>query len=142
INRHIKNHHIDLRLSSNLKEIVSDESGRVKSVILEETGEEIPCDFVGLTVGVSPNIDFIKESNIETNKGVLVNRYLETNITDVYAIGDCAEQRQAIGNRPTIEAVWYTGRMMGEVLAQTICGNKMAYNPGHWFNSAKFFDIE
>lgn len=142
INRHIKNHHIDLRLSSNLKEIVSDESGRVKSVILEETGEEIPCDFVGLTVGVSPNIDFIKESNIETNKGVLVNRFLETNITDVYAIGDCAEQRQAIGNRPTIEAVWYTGRMMGEVLAQTICGNKMAYNPGHWFNSAKFFDIE
>jgi hypothetical protein len=32
--------------------------------------------------------------------------------------------------------------MMGEVLAQTICGNKLQYNPGHWFNSAKFFDIE
>ena len=31
---------------------------------------------------------------------------------------------------------------MGEVLAQTICGNKMPYNPGHWFNSAKFLDIE
>ena len=32
--------------------------------------------------------------------------------------------------------------MMGEVLAQTLCGNKMPYNPGHWFNSAKFMDIE
>ena len=32
--------------------------------------------------------------------------------------------------------------MMGETLAQTICGNKTSYNPGHWFNSAKFFDIE
>ena len=41
INRHIKNHHIDLRLSTNLKEIVSDENGKVKSVIIEETGEEI-----------------------------------------------------------------------------------------------------
>src|SRR5690606_17427129 len=101
-----------------------------------------PCDFVGLTAGVSPNIDFIKLSNIETNNGILVNRFLETNITDIYAIGDCAEQHEAIGNRKPIEAVWYTGRMMGEVLAQTICGNKMAYNPGHWFNSAKFFDIE
>src|SRR5690606_15125849 len=101
-----------------------------------------PCDFVGLTAGVSPNIDFIKLSNIETNKGILVNRFLETNIKDIYAIGDCAEQREAIDNRKPIEAVWYTGRMMGETLAQTICGNKIAYQPGHWFNSAKFFDIE
>ncbi|WP_100614176.1 NAD(P)/FAD-dependent oxidoreductase [Confluentibacter citreus] len=142
INRHIKNHHIDLRLSSNLKEIVSGEQGKVKSVIIEETGEEIACDFVGLTAGVSPNIDFIKLSDIETNKGVLVNRFLETNIPNVYAIGDCAEQREAIGKRKSIEAVWYTGRIMGEVVAQTICSNKMPYNPGHWFNSAKFFDIE
>ena len=142
INRHIKNHHIDLRLSTNLKEIISDENGKDKSVIIEETGEEIPCDFVGLTAGVSPNIDFLKNSDIETNRGVLVNRYLETNIKDVFAIGDCAEQREAIGNRRPIEAVWYTGRMMGETLAQTICGNKLEYKPGHWFNSAKFFDIE
>ncbi|WP_370214228.1 NAD(P)/FAD-dependent oxidoreductase [Mesoflavibacter profundi] len=142
INRHIKNHHIDLRLSTNLKEIIPDDNGKVKSIIIEDTGEEIPCDFVGLTAGVSPNISFLKESNIETNKGVLVNRFLETNIKDVYAIGDCAEKREAIGNRRPVEAVWYTGRMMGETLAQTICGNETEYKPGHWFNSAKFLDIE
>ncbi len=141
IGRHIKEHHIDLRPETNLKEIISDESGRVKS-ILTEKGEVIECDIVGLTVGVSPNIDFLKDSGIEINRGVLVNRFLETNIQDIYAIGDCAEQREAIGNRRVIEAVWYTGRMMGEVLAQTLTGNKMQYNPGHWFNSAKFFDIE
>lgn len=142
INRHIKSHHIDLRLGTNLKAIKDDGSGRVKSVIIEETGEEIPCTVVGLTAGVTPNIDFLKPSNIEIDKGVLVNRNLETNIKDIYAIGDCAQQREAIGQRRTIEAVWYTGRMMGEVLAQTICGNTMNYNPGHWFNSAKFLDIE
>ncbi|MGB5417367.1 NAD(P)/FAD-dependent oxidoreductase [Algibacter sp.] len=142
INRHIKNHHIDLRLGTNLKEIVSDENGKVKSIIIEETGEEIACDVVGLTAGVTPNIDFIKTSEIETGKGVKVNTYLETNIPDVYAIGDCAEQHEGINGRRTIEAVWYTGRMMGETLAQTICGNRTPYNPGHWFNSAKFLDIE
>ena len=142
INRHIISHHIDLRLSSNLKQITSDENGTVKSVIIEETGEEILCDLVGLTAGVSPNIEFIKSTKIEVNRGVLVNRQLETNIQNIYAIGDCAEQREPIGNRKPVEAVWYTGRMMGEVIAQTICGNQMSYNPGHWFNSAKFFDIE
>lgn len=32
--------------------------------------------------------------------------------------------------------------MMGETLAQTICGNQTEYKPGHWFNSAKFLDVE
>lgn len=142
INKHILDHHIDLRLNTNLKEIIADENGRVKSIIIDETGEEIPCNVVGLTAGVSPNIDFLKNTNIKCKKGVLVNRFLETNIDNIFAIGDCSEQEIAIGNRRNIEAVWYTGRMMGETVAQTICGNKTEYKPGHWFNSAKFLDIE
>lgn len=142
INQEIIDNHIDLRLGVNLKEIKSDENGKVKSIIIAETGEEIICDVVGLTAGVSPNIDFIKDSDIETGRGVKVNRFLETNIKDIYAIGDCAEQHEAIDQRRPIEAVWYTGRMMGETLAQTICDNKTQYKPGHWFNSAKFIDIE
>ncbi|MCF6296204.1 MAG: NAD(P)/FAD-dependent oxidoreductase [Flavobacteriaceae bacterium] len=142
INRHIKKHHIDLRLGVNLKEILSDKNGRAKGVVIAETGEVIDCDVVGLTAGVSPNINFIKDSDIETGRGVKVNRFLETNIKDVYAIGDCAEQHEAIGQRRPIEAVWYTGRMMGETVAQTICDNRIEYKPRHWFNSAKFLDIE
>ena len=142
INRHIREHHIDLRLGVNLQEINADEYGKVKSIIIKETGEEIECNVVGLTAGVSPNIDFLKGSNIELGRGVKVNRMLETNVKDIYAIGDCAEQHEAIGERRPIEAVWYTGRMMGETLAQTICGNPKEYTPGHWFNSAKFLDIE
>ncbi|WP_435623558.1 NAD(P)/FAD-dependent oxidoreductase [Flagellimonas sp.] len=142
INEHILEHHIDLRLATNLKEIISDENGKVKSVIIAETGEELACDMVGLTAGVTPNMDFLRDSGIELGRGIKVNRFLETNVTDVYAIGDCAEQHEAIGNRRPIEAVWYTGRMMGETVAQTICGNRIEYKPGHWFNSAKFLDIE
>ena len=142
INRHIKNHHIDLKLGSNLKEILSDENGKVKAVVVADTGEIIPCDLVGLTAGVSPNISFLKDSGIELGIGIKVNRFLETNIKDVYAIGDCAEQQEPAGNHRPIEAVWYTGRMMGETIAQTICGNRIEYKPGHWYNSAKFLDIE
>ncbi len=32
--------------------------------------------------------------------------------------------------------------MMGETAAHNICGNRIAYDPGIWFNSAKFFEIE
>jgi len=141
INEHIREHHIDLRLSTNLVEILADENGRARAVVTDK-GDTIECDLVGLTAGVTPNVDFLKGSGIELGRGVKVNRFLETNIPDIYGIGDCAEQHEAIGNRRPIEAVWYTGRLMGETVAQTICGNKIAYTPGHWFNSAKFLDIE
>ncbi|MCX2718141.1 NAD(P)/FAD-dependent oxidoreductase [Lentiprolixibacter aurantiacus] len=141
INEHIREHHIDLRLGTNLVEILSDDHGRAKAVVTDK-GDTIACNLVGLTPGVTPNVEFLKDSGIELGRGVLVNRYLETSRPDIYAIGDCAEQRRAIDRRRPIEAVWYTGRMMGETLAQTICNNRIPYNPGHWFNSAKFFDIE
>lgn len=142
LNKHIKSHGIDLRLNTNLEKILTDENDRVNAVKIKETNEVINCDLVGLTAGVSPNIECVKNSKIETNRGILVNRYLQTNYKHIYAIGDCAEQRENIGNRKPIEAVWYTGRMMGETVAQSVCGKPMIYKPGHWFNSAKFFDIE
>ena len=141
INEHIREHHVDLRLETSLKEILPDDSGRAYAVVTDR-GETIECQLVGLTPGVRPNIGFLSGSGIETEKGVLVDRYLRTNLPDVYAIGDCAQQRIPIGKRRAVEAVWYTGRMMGETVAQTICGNPSEYRPGHWFNSAKFFDIE
>ena len=141
INRHVREHHVDLRLSTELKEILPDENGRAQAVVTNH-GEKIPCQFVGLTAGVSPNIDFLKDSDIETQRGIMVDPFLSTNIPDVYAIGDCAQFREPLPNRRPVEQVWYTGRMMGEVVARTICKEKTAYKPGVWFNSAKFFDIE
>ena len=141
INKHILEHHVDLRLETGLEEVISDEKGRAKAIVTDK-GEIIECSIVGLTAGVSPSVDFLKSTTIELGRGVKVNRFLETNVKDVYAIGDCAEQHESIGLRRPVEAVWYTGRMMGETLAQTICGKPMQYNPGHWFNSAKFLDIE
>jgi NAD(P)H-nitrite reductase large subunit len=141
ISRHVRSHHVDLRLKTELKEIHSDENGRVKSIVTNK-GETIYCQFVGLTVGVSPNINFLKNSGIETKTGVLVNEFLETNISNIYALGDCVERKYDLTGRRNIEQVWYTGRMMGEVVAQTITGEKTKYEPGPWFNSAKFFNIE
>lgn len=132
---------IDLRLQTGLKEILPDENGRVRAVITDK-GEEIACQFVGLTAGVSPNISLTKNTEIETARGILVNEYLQTNVEDIYAIGDCAELRNPLPGRRGIEAVWYTGKLMGPVLAKTLCGQPTAYKQTTWFNSAKFMDME
>lgn len=142
VGRHIREHYLDLRLETELKEIVSDQNGRVQAVITS-SGEKIDCQFVGLTAGVTPSVDFLKNSELDINRGVKVDFFFKTNIPNVYAIGDCAEFHQVPANdRKHIEQVWYTGRMHGETLAYTLSGKLTSYQPGVWFNSAKFLDIE
>lgn len=141
IEKHINEHHVKLMLNCELQEIKADENGKVKSVISTD-GKEITCEFVGIAIGVSPNIEFVKNTELKTNKGILVNEYLETNLPGVYAIGDCAEFAPAIPGRLPLEQIWYTGRMHGECVAQTICNKPTAYRPVNFFNSAKLFDIE
>ncbi len=142
VGRHILEHHIDLRLEEELDEILTDQNGKVRAV-KTKSGEEIQCQFVGLTAGVSPNVEFLKNSGLDIKRGVRVNSFFQTNIPEVYAIGDCAEfEETPAPDRKTIEQVWYTGRIHGETLAHTLAGKKTAYRPGVWFNSAKFLDIE
>ena len=139
---HLKKHHgLHMYYATELAEIVTNDKNEAIAV-KTNTGDRINCQFVGLTPGVSPNIEFVRSSKIETNLGILVNRHLETSEKNVYAIGDCAEFRNPLEGRGKIEQVWYTGKIMGETIAETITGERTEYNPGHWFNSAKFFEIE
>lgn len=144
LSEHITKHHgVKLLFERNLKEINAGADGAVQSITVKESGEKIPCQFVGITTGVKPNVDFLRKSDkLEIDKGILVDAYLKTNLPNVYAIGDCVQMREAPAGHKTMEQVWYVGRMMGETVAKTIVGNPTIYNPGPWFNSAKFMDIE
>jgi 3-phenylpropionate/trans-cinnamate dioxygenase ferredoxin reductase subunit len=141
INEEIRRHGIDLRLATELKEIVGDKGGRARAVTTS-TGETLACQFVGLTAGVHPRIELAEGTAIETQKGFLVDEYLQTSLPDIYAAGDCAQLRQPAPGRRAIEAVWYTGKHMGPVLARTLLGEPTPYRQPTWFNSAKFMDIE
>jgi len=141
IGRHIREHAVDLRLGAELERIVGDDAGQVRAVVTRD-GAELPCGFVGLTVGVGPNVAVLRGSGIECDRGVLVDELLRTSVEDVYAVGDCAQLRRPAPGRRAVEPVWYAGRAMGRTVARTICGQPTPYDPGIWFNSAKFFDLE
>ncbi|MCY4419332.1 MAG: FAD/NAD(P)-binding oxidoreductase [Cytophagales bacterium] len=141
IHQHLRTQNIDLRLNEELKEIQTKKGEGVEAVLTAK-GTLIPCDFVGLCIGVRPNVDFLRKTDLEIGKGILVDEFLGTNIAHVHAIGDCAELKSPLPHRRAIEAVWYVGRMMGESLAHNLASQPKPYNPGVWFNSAKFFEIE
>ncbi len=134
----LKEKGIDFRLKTTLQQLEGDEANWVKAVHTSGN-ERLPCTFVGITTGVKPNLDLVAGTRLKTNRGILINEFLETNLPDIYAAGDCAE---LTAENNVVEQLWYTARMQGETVAHSICGNRMPYRRGIPFNSAKFFHLE
>ncbi|WP_019947335.1 NAD(P)/FAD-dependent oxidoreductase [Hymenobacter aerophilus] len=143
VQRQLDAHHIVCRYGAELQEIVADETGRVRAV-RTTTGQELPCQWLGLAIGVEPNLDLARAGGLETDKGILVDAHLQTSAPNVYAAGDCAQLREFARGEVAVEQLWYTGRQQGETVGHTLCNAAAPrpYRRGQWFNSAKFFDLE
>lgn len=65
---------------------------RVKGLLFAD-GEIADADLIVMAVGIKPNVELAQKSGVQTNRGIIVNDYMETNILGVYAVGECAEHR-------------------------------------------------
>ena len=86
-----------------------------------DDGSIVDADAVIFAVGVRPNVELARQAGVATNRGVLVDDTLATNIRDVYAIGECAEHRgQCYG---LVEPAYTQAR----VVAANLAGRDDAY---------------
>lgn len=138
VERTLQENGIGYRVKTEAKELRGNAAGQIETVITS-SGEKIACGFLGMATGVKPNLKLAETIGLKTGRGILVNEFLKTSIPDIYAAGDCA-QLAYVENQ--VEQLWYTGRMQGETAAFNLCGQKIPYNRGIPFNSAKFFDVE
>ncbi|MFV8828765.1 nitrite reductase large subunit NirB [Alkalihalobacterium sp. APHAB7] len=90
-------------------------TNRVEKVIFKD-GSETEADLVVMAVGIRPNTLVASESDIEVNRGVIVNNYMQTSALGVYAVGECAEHREVVYG---LVAPLYE---QGKVLAKHIVG--------------------
>ncbi len=54
-------------------------------------GEVLHCDLVVSAIGLRPRVDLAAAAGLETGRGVVVDRHLQTSHANIYALGDCAE---------------------------------------------------
>lgn len=137
----IRRHGIDLRLNTELAELEAGSDGGVGRAVLSD-GKTVDCQLVVMATGVRPNLSAVEHSTIAVNRGILVDRTLATSASQVWAAGDCAEQRVVRKGMPAIESMWYTGRLQGVYAARNIMGERRLYDPGLFYNVAKFFTLD
>jgi len=106
---------------------VQSEKGKVKSVILDN-GVELPCQMVCVGKGVKPNVDFLADSKISVNKGIVADTYTACNVPDVYTAGDVAVTFDPISGTPMQTALWTNAVEMGRCAGKNMAGIKTAYS--------------
>ena len=65
-----------------------------------EGGKQIKAEIVIMAAGARPNIDFVKDSGILADKGIIINNQMQTNIPDIYAAGDVVQTKSMINGKP------------------------------------------
>lgn len=101
-------------------------------------GEVCPADLVIVSAGVRANIGLAQSIGLDTDRAVIVNERMETNLQDVYACGDCAQYRGANF------AIWPEAVDQGKTAGANAAGEKLEYEPAaaaltfHGMNTALF----
>ena len=103
------------------------ENGRVEKV-RTLAGREISTDMVGYGIGNDANISMLEGSGVETNHGVVTDRFLQTNLSNVYAAGDVAEFFDIVIDRHNIMGTWDNAMSQGRLVAKNMLGAREVYD--------------
>lgn len=100
--------------------------GKVQKVTTSKKAYK--TDLVVLSAGIRPNTAFLNDTGLEMVKGtILTNAFGETNLPDVYAVGDCAMVHNAMTGKPAWSPMGSTANIAGRVVAQNMLGAGMNY---------------
>ncbi|HHX59310.1 MAG TPA: NAD(P)/FAD-dependent oxidoreductase [Epulopiscium sp.] len=121
LTEHIAERGTELVCSSAAENILT-EDGVVKGVKCS-TGEEHPCDLLIFSIGAYPNMDLVKDTKIATDRGIIVNKHMQTNIPNIYAAGDVAQ------NEYNTSGIWVPAMEMGKIAGANIANKEVSYKP-------------
>lgn len=121
----LKDEGISVFLDEGINDII-DNDGKEYSVFTDR-GKEIRCQFIGLALGLEPDIDFLAGSGIKCDKGILVSEELRTNIANIYAAGDVAQVYDINKKINKINFGWYSASVQGKTAGQNMAGRNVIY---------------
>jgi len=123
---------IKVGLQASAKEITGD--GEL--VVSLTDGREFKSEMIVFAVGVKANIEVARNSGIEVNRGIIVNNRMQTNLTDVYSAGDCAEYNGMVWG--IVPVAFEQSR----IAALNILGKEIEYTDVVPSNTLKILEID
>lgn len=117
---------------------VRSKNKKVSGVVLKN-GKKLPCNIFMVSIGVRPNMEFLKGSQIKTNRGIIVDDTMRTNIENVYAAGDVAEARETISGKHEVIPIIPAATLQGKIAGSNMAGAYRKYPGTLSQNTFQFF---
>jgi NAD(P)H-nitrite reductase large subunit len=117
-------HGVKVRTGVRLAKI-TDAKGRRK--LSFTTGGDLVADVVIMATGIRTNLDWLKDSGVRVNQGIVVDDHLRSSVPNVYAAGDVAEGRDMISGANAVHAIEPTAQEHGRVVGANMAGKPVSY---------------
>ncbi|MBN2039952.1 MAG: FAD-dependent oxidoreductase [Spirochaetes bacterium] len=100
-----------------------------RTVVVTSTGEEIECDMVLMSIGVTPENKLAKECGLDTGSrgGIIVDGSMKTSDPDIYAVGDAVEVKNFITGRPEMVPLAGPANKQGRIAADNALGRSSVF---------------
>ena len=133
---------VDIVTGQSVQRIVGkpDNEDAVGGVVLTKGGQ-VSCDLVIVAIGVIPRIELVVGTEVKTNRGIVVDNYMQTTVPDVYASGDVAEAYDFVLNQNRLLPLWPLAMLEGKVAGYNMAGKKTDYTGGTNMSSLKYFGV-
>lgn len=88
------------------------------------------ADMIVMSVGIRANSNIAETCGLEleSNKTIKVNEYMQTNDEDIYAVGDCVTVKNILSGKPVWSPMGSSANKEGRCLAKTLAGKKTEFN--------------
>jgi NAD(P)H-nitrite reductase large subunit len=130
---------VDIVTGHTVARINSGRLGEVNGVSLDD-GRSVACDMVVIAIGVRPRLE-LAGNGIKTNRGIIVDRRMETSVPGVYACGDASEAYDFVYGENRLTPVWPNAYVGGRVAGLNMAGEKAEYQGGTAMNALKYFGV-
>ena len=129
VERYIKSK-ANLILNNGVSEFIG-ENGKLSAVKLRD-GIVIPCELAVVAIGVIPNTKLAKDAGLETGArgGIIINPYMQTTDSSIYAVGDCVEIPNLITGSNVHAPYGDLANLEGRVAGENVISGNVATFPG------------
>ena len=111
-------------------------AGRVERAVTR-SGRTVDCDLAVVAVGIQPNVELLGDTGVAVDNGVLVDAQCRTNVADVFAAGDVANQLHPLFGRVRVEH-YNNAEKQGAAAARSMLGSEAGYDYLHTFWSDQY----
>jgi NAD(P)H-nitrite reductase large subunit len=88
---------------------------------------EHAATLVGVGIGIEPDFSWLQDAGVQTNAAIVTNEFLQTNVPDIYAAGDCAEFFDVIVSRQLQIGNWMNAMSQGRTVAKSMTGERTPF---------------